>query len=481
MELLYARPDGGEHNFWVIDFDSTFSVSTYVGDRWRLRSRRGLLLLEFVVAPGCPSVTLAPCVPDDMPPPAAPQLPAGAAWDGAARGGACGATELLGDVATPGQHLLCLWAPPAPSAAAFYVAAFAGAIDGGGGGGAPVASHSFAVARGADGAPPAVDAVVALVLGELERVFHPPPKQPPALFTRAGRRIVDGAELATLAARGEGVWLYEGGQWLWPAPRVGYAHVIRVGDGEGGGGEGDGGGAATVRLVVRSLRPRVLEVESFLSDGEAAQMISLSEPHMHTSGVSMKAVDAKAGHADNEYRTSSQHSLGPTDTDDLLALSRRVQRLTRIPITHTEQIQVLRYHPWQHYTSHHDFFDPGDYGKSAAQKARDLASNRLATVFFYLTEVAEGGETGFPRAGGLSQPHDFLDCKRGLSVRPQKRKVVIFYSMLSSGEFDHYSLHTGCDVKNGTKWAANYWLWNVPQFRWSSRLAGMAEELAQVS
>ena len=85
------------------------------------------------------------------------------------------------------------------------------------------------------------------------------------------------------------------------------------------------------------------------------------------------------------------------------------------------------------------------------------------------------------RAGGLSQPHDFLDCKRGLSVRPQKRKVVIFYSMLSSGEFDHYSLHTGCDVKNGTKWAANYWLWNVPQFRWSSRLAGMAEELAAVS
>ena len=100
---------------------------------------------------------------------------------------------------------------------------------------------------------------------------------------------------------------------------------------------------------------------------------------------------------------------------------------------------------------------------------------------YYLTEVAEGGETGFPRAGGLSQPHDFLDCKRGLSVRPQKRKVVIFYSMLSSGEFDHYSLHTGCDVKNGTKWAANYWLWNVPQFRWSSRLAGMAEELAAVS
>ena len=46
----------------------------------------------------------------------------------------------------------------------------------------------------------------------------------------------------------------------------------------------------------------------------------------------------------------------------------------------------------------------------------------------------------------------------GLNVRPVKRRVVLFYPMLPSGEFDHYSLHTGCDVgANATKWAANYW------------------------
>ena len=44
------------------------------------------------------------------------------------------------------------------------------------------------------------------------------------------------------------------------------------------------------------------------------------------------------------------------------------------------------------------------------------------------------------------------------------RRVVIFYSMLASGEFDHYSLHTGCAVgANATKWAANFWMWNTPQ------------------
>ena len=41
---------------------------------------------------------------------------------------------------------------------------------------------------------------------------------------------------------------------------------------------------------------------------------------------------------------------------------------------------------------------------------------------------------------------------------------MIFYSMLPSGEFDHYSLHAGCDVgANATKWAANFWMWNTPQ------------------
>ena len=31
--------------------------------------------------------------------------------------------------------------------------------------------------------------------------------------------------------------------------------------------------------------------------------------------------------------------------------------------------------------------------------------------------------------------------------------------MMPSGELDYASQHIGCDVKNGTKWAANFWLW----------------------
>jgi hypothetical protein len=76
---------------------------------------------------------------------------------------------------------------------------------------------------------------------------------------------------------------------------------------------------------------------------------------------------------------------------------------------------------------------------------------------------------GFPRAGKLEQPRDFLDCNRGLPVKPERLAVLIFYSMLPNGEFDQTSLHAGCDVKTGVKWAANFWFWNMPQT--SSRTA----------
>ena len=75
---------------------------------------------------------------------------------------------------------------------------------------------------------------------------------------------------------------------------------------------------------------------------------------------------------------------------------------------------------------------------------------------------------GFPRAGKLEQPRDFLDCNRGLPVKPERLAVLIFYSMLPNGEFDQTSLHTGCDVKVGVKWAANFWFWNQAQQRYGT-------------
>ena len=99
------------------------------------------------------------------------------------------------------------------------------------------------------------------------------------------------------------------------------------------------------------------------------------------------------------------------------------------------------------------------------ESVEDGAKNRLATVFFYLNNFSSGGETNFPRAAserwpdGAPTPRDYFDCSQGLSVYPAEGKVIIFYSMLPSGEMDELSLHGGCDVlkETETKYSANFW------------------------
>ena len=124
----------------------------------------------------------------------------------------------------------------------------------------------------------------------------------------------------------------EGGQWLWPPVEVGFVHKVK----------GLTAPDVTTRVVTLSLKPLVVEVENFLDSNENAHIIKRAAPHMEKSGVALK--DADKGKAAKEFRTSSQYFL-PTTRDPLLEkVDRRVSWLTRIPISHAEYIQVLKYH-----------------------------------------------------------------------------------------------------------------------------------------
>merc|ERR1712178_120442 len=105
-------------------------------------------------------------------------------------------------------------------------------------------------------------------------------------------------------------------------------------------------------------------------------------------------------------------------------------------------------------------------------------TNRVLTVFMYMSDVEKGGETAFPRAGGGRTPSDYGDCSVGIKVKPERRKVIVFYSMLPDGTLDPLSLHGGCRVKNGTKWSANYWVWNKARnFKQDSSYRAMLSDL----
>ena len=92
--------------------------------------------------------------------------------------------------------------------------------------------------------------------------------------------------------------------------------------------------------------------------------------------------------------------------------------------------------------------------------------NRLVTVLWFMSDVTLGGETNFPTAKGFVTPIDSADvpneCQRGLRVKPERGKVIIFYLLLPDGTGDQRSLHGACPVIQGIKWAANKWVWNQP-------------------
>jgi prolyl 4-hydroxylase len=217
----------------------------------------------------------------------------------------------------------------------------------------------------------------------------------------------------------------------------------------------------TVTLETLSLIPLVLSVSGFLSVEECDYIQVTAAPTMEYSAVTLKDVDA--GRPASDFRTSQSTFLMGDDAI-LHDIDDRTASLARVPVNHQENVQVLRYGLNEKYDSHHDFFDPQQYQNDAntLNLIKNGRRNRFATVFWYLSNVEKGGETVFPRFNRRREL-SYKDCSGGLLVKPEKGKVIIFYSMTPNGKVDPYSLHGACPVESGVKWAGNKWIWNEPQ------------------
>jgi hypothetical protein len=97
-------------------------------------------------------------------------------------------------------------------------------------------------------------------------------------------------------------------------------------------------------------------------------------------------------------------------------------------------MQVVHYESTKRalYEAHIDSFDKRQFPNHPQYQQ---GCNRLATIFFYLSAVEEGGETAFVRAAGVPNSYldapitDYSDCTRGYKVKPMKATAVLWYNV----------------------------------------------------
>ena len=92
--------------------------------------------------------------------------------------------------------------------------------------------------------------------------------------------------------------------------------------------------------------------------------------------------------------------------------------------------------------------------------ARDDARQQhpQVTALVYLSEVAGGGETEFPERRAAAGEGNEKGGEAPLRVTPRPGRLLIFHNCYPGEDRRHpATLHAGCPVAEGQKWAFNLW------------------------
>ncbi|XP_072939292.1 prolyl 4-hydroxylase subunit alpha-1-like isoform X2 [Epargyreus clarus] len=198
---------------------------------------------------------------------------------------------------------------------------------------------------------------------------------------------------------------------------------------------------APIKMEQMYIKPDIIIFHEVIYDDEIEHIKELSKPRFRRATVH----DPTTGNrVPAQYRISKSAWLLDEESPIVARVSRRVRDFTGLSLESAEELQVVNYGIGGHYEPHYDFGRKGEqtsFGESNG--------NRIATVLFYMSEVAQGGATVF--------------TELGLSLFPVHRAAAFWLNLHPSGEGDLATRHAACPVLQGSKWVSNKWIHQVGQ------------------
>ncbi|KAI3329922.1 hypothetical protein F4824DRAFT_516506 [Ustulina deusta] len=218
----------------------------------------------------------------------------------------------------------------------------------------------------------------------------------------------------------------------------------------------------TIELL--SIDPLVIYINNFLRDEEIEHLLTLGKDRFSTSMVFAGSDGFRE--VLNRTMRSSQTAFLPKEDIVCECLTKRMQSLLgNVQHVEVEALQIVKYATGgDHYRSHTDWFDapkldlpiPGSEDRSLKP------SNRLGSIFAYLEDDCERGETYFPHLPSVLESADgrkfaLAAGDTGLLVKPRRGNAIFWNNLHANGTGDERTSHAGLPVESGTKTGLNIW------------------------
>ena len=189
--------------------------------------------------------------------------------------------------------------------------------------------------------------------------------------------------------------------------------------------------------------PQIILIDNFLTNEECEHIINIGDPLVRQSEVC-----GRNGSRPDKSRTSWTAHIGKKfinkDNKDpiLMKVLEKSAKFGKREVKNIEPIQLVRYKPGQYFKSHYDYLDTK---MPMYQENVKRNGQRESTFFVYLNDVPDG-------VGGETQ---FTKLKK---VFKAKKGQAIFWHNVKDGKVDPQTLHSGTELKEGTKFGLNIWV-----------------------